>query len=67
MDNYNLGYEVLTVDDIKGLLGISRNSTYEFVKKSYKEQGPFPVLRIGRIYRVPKDKFMNWLRSGEKQ
>jgi excisionase family DNA binding protein len=47
---------VLRASDIQRLLGISRVKTYELLH----QQG-FPVVRIGRAMRVPRDAFLRWL------
>ncbi len=45
-----------TVDDIKAILRISRASAYQLVNDP-----PFPVVKIGRSIRIPKEAFDNWL------
>lgn len=52
---------VYEVKDVMELLNISRNCAYRFVQKTYKEKGPFPVLKIGTAYRIPKKPFDIWL------
>ena len=47
---------VLTVEDIKEILGIGFNSAYELVKNSQKYN--FEVYKIGRQYVVPKNQFL---------
>lgn len=32
------------VKDIQNLLGIGRNTAYEFIRQSYKEKGPFRIM-----------------------
>lgn len=54
---------VYDADDIRRLLGIGRTKVYEFLEKVYKDQEPFRVIKIGRIYRVPKDSFDKWINS----
>jgi excisionase family DNA binding protein len=50
---------VLKADDIQRLLGLSRVRTYQLL-----HQRGFPVVRIGRCLRVPRDAFFRWLEAG---
>lgn len=43
------------------MLSLGKNSTYSFLDKVYKEQKPFRVLKFGKVIRVPKVSFDNWL------
>ena len=47
---------VLTMRDVQDYLGISRPKTYELAHTR-----GFPVVRIGRAMRVPRDAFLRWL------
>lgn len=58
--------EILTIEEVQTLLNIGKNTAYDLVKKAYKEKMPFPVIKIGRVYRVPREKFMIWLRNGSE-
>jgi excisionase family DNA binding protein len=49
---------VLTVSDIQRMLGISRVTAYELVHRQ-----DFPIVRIGRVIRVPRDAFLRWLET----
>lgn len=49
------------IEDVQDMLGICRTNAYDLVKKAYKDQGPFRVIKIGRLYRIPKKSFDNWL------
>jgi len=59
---YEIGEEnndndhILTVEDIKKILGISKSKAYELVHGNY-----FPVIDIGRKYIIPKKPFFEWL------
>lgn len=57
--------EILSVEDIQEVLQVGKNSAYDLVKKAYENKSPFPVIKIGRLYRVPKQKFMDWIRNGD--
>ena len=50
---------VLTPAEISGLLGISRNTAYELLHSK-----DFPAFRIGKQYRVSRERFVAWL-NGE--
>ena len=58
--------KVYSAEDIQQLLGVGRSKVYEYLEKVYKDQKPFRVLKIGRIYRIPKDSFDRWI-NGEEQ
>lgn len=47
---------VLAPMDIAAVLGISRNTAYELIHS----QG-FPTFRVGRQYRVSRDRFIDWV------
>ena len=47
---------VLSPSDIAAILGISRNTTYEVLHSK-----GFPVFKIGKQYRINRDKFLSWL------
>lgn len=53
--------EVYTVEDIRRILGLGRSKTYEMIERVHKEKGPFRVIKIGRVYRVPKESFNRWI------
>lgn len=56
--------KVYSADEIQVILGIGRSKVYEFLDSANKKQEPFRVIKIGRIYRVPKDSFDRWM-NGE--
>ena len=56
--------KVYSADEIQVILGIGRSKVYEFLDSVNKKQEPFRVIKIGRIYRVPKDSFDRWM-NGE--
>ena len=53
--------KVYNVEDIQTMLSLGKNSTYSFLDKVYKEKKPFRVLKFGKVIRVPKVSFDNWL------
>ncbi|MFC0417722.1 helix-turn-helix domain-containing protein [Cytobacillus solani] len=48
--------EVLTPKHIQEILGIGRRTTYEMM-----ENPPFHVAKVGKLYKVSKKTFFNWL------
>lgn len=48
----------LTVPETASLLGISRNSTYELVRRNR-----LPHVRLGRTVRIPRRIFERWIES----
>lgn len=49
------------IEDLQELLGIGRTRAYELVKEAYKTQQPFKVIKLGKLYRIPKKPFDDWL------
>lgn len=49
---------ILTVKDVQNILRIGQVSAYALVRSN-----AFPVIRIGRSYRIPQDTFMEWIRK----
>jgi len=58
---------VYDVEEIQEMLSLGRNSTYALLDKVYKEQKPFRVLKFGKVIRVPKESFDNWLTGKENK
>lgn len=53
--NYPL---ILEVSHIQEILGVSKRRAYEIM-----DIEGFPLLRLGRSKRVPRDKFFEWLNN----
>ncbi len=53
--------KVYDVCDIQNILGLGRTNTYKFLEETYHKQNPFIVLKIGKLYKVPKESFDLWL------
>ncbi len=53
--------KVYDVSDIQKILGIGRTRTYEFLDETYHNKNPFIVLKIGKLYKVPKESFDLWI------
>ena len=64
MDTMNIEKKVYDAEDLQKLLGIGRSKAYTFLDEVYENQKPFRVVKIGRLYRVPKEAFDKWL-NGE--
>ncbi len=51
--------DYLTVKEAAAVMGIACSTLY----KNYRQM-PFPVLRAGRSYRIPKKPFVEYMRTG---
>lgn len=49
-------HRVYMISEIQEILRISKNTAYLLAKDA-----PFPVIKIGSTYRIPKDGFDKWL------
>ncbi|MBO5138088.1 MAG: helix-turn-helix domain-containing protein [Bacilli bacterium] len=56
--------QVYDVADIQNILGLGRSKTYGFLEEVYKNKTPFNVIKIGKLYKVPKISFDNWINNG---
>lgn len=57
-DSENKFYEV---EEIQGILKIGRTNAYSFIREAYLKQEPFRVIKIGRLYRIHKASFDQWI------
>lgn len=48
----------MKVSDLQALFGISRSTAYRLLHRP-----GFPVIRVGGMLRVPKDKLLIWIES----
>ena len=48
--------EYITVKEVMQTLGISRATAYKLI-----DIDGFPALKIGRVYRIDKKRFENWV------
>jgi hypothetical protein len=54
--------QVYLAGDIQRMLGIGKSKAYTFLEDVYKQKKPpFRVLKIGKLFRVPKKGFDEWL------
>lgn len=49
---------VYNIEDIISILNIGRNSAYNLIKEN-----SFPVVRIGKLIRIPKEPFEEWMNN----
>ncbi|WP_195953647.1 helix-turn-helix domain-containing protein [Clostridium saudiense] len=47
--------EVMTIKDVQEFLKISKNTAYDLIKRE-----EFPVVRLGRLLRINREKFLEW-------
>jgi hypothetical protein len=59
----NAEQSVYLAQDIQQRLGLGKTKTYEFLRQVYITQQPFRVIKIGRVFRIPKYSFDRWLYS----
>lgn len=57
--------KVLTVKDVQELLCISQKTAYGLVRSALTTGNAFKVIKIGGIYRIPTEPFLNWLDEQE--
>jgi hypothetical protein len=53
--------KVYDVADIRVILGLGKNKVYEFLEEVYQNKKPFVVIKVGKLYKVPKESFDKWL------
>ena len=55
--------DTYTPEDLKQKLGLGKTALYNFIKDWYKNKENFKVIKIGKLYRIPKVSFDNWFNS----
>ena len=56
--------QVYLASDIQKILGIGKSKSYLFLSEVYKQKNPpFRVIKIGKLFRVPKASFDAWLNA----
>ena len=63
-DNCNQELRFYTVREVMKMMRIGKNLAYDFIQQVYIEQSPFPVIKIGSTYRIPKESFDQYSRKG---
>lgn len=56
--------KVLNVKDIQDILGVCDKTAYGLIRQAIAT-GMFKVIKIGRLYKVPTNSFLNWLDEQE--
>ena len=57
--------QVYLAGDIQRMLGIGKSKSHTFLDDVYNQKDPpFKVLKIGKLFRVPKRGFDEWLNGG---
>lgn len=54
--------KVLRVEDVMSVLGVSRWMVYEMIRR-----GELPVLRVGRLVRIPREALDAWIEAKTKR
>lgn len=57
---------VYDVTDIQKILGLSRSKVYLWLEEVYKAKFPFRVIKIGKLYKIPKDSFDKWIEGNNE-
>ena len=52
---------VYNPSDIMKILKLSKGKLYQFLEEVWQNQTPFKVIKIGKLYKIPKDSFNRWL------
>lgn len=52
---------VYMAHDIQKSLGLGKSKTYEFLEEVYRNKSPFRVIKVGKLFRIPKKSFDAWL------
>ena len=57
--------KVLSTKDIMEIMQIGENTAYKLIKEA-EHTGIFRVIKIGKVYRISAESFMNWLDGKEE-
>lgn len=52
---------VYSADHVRTVLALGKTKTYDFLQQVYETQSPFRVIKVGKLFRIPKQPFDNWL------
>lgn len=55
--------KVLTAKDIQDILGVCDKTAYGLIRQALTTNNMFKVIKIGRLYKIPTEPFLNWLDS----
>lgn len=59
--------KVLNVKDIQDILGVCDKTAYGLIRQALTTNNMFKVIKIGRLYKIPTNSFLNWLDGDEKR
>lgn len=48
--------EIMSVNDVKNYLKIGSSKAYALCRRK-----DFPALKLGKLYRIPKNSFLRWI------
>ena len=65
INQFDISKGTYTAEDIMKLLNIGKTAVYELIKDSLRNEKNFKVIKIGKLYRVPKSSFDNWFQCKE--
>ncbi|MBQ5318227.1 MAG: helix-turn-helix domain-containing protein [Oscillospiraceae bacterium] len=61
-DIENMEKEFLSVEDVCNVLGMNHHTLYRNINDL-----PFAITKIGRVYKIPRRPFLNYLKTGKKE
>ena len=53
--------KVLTASDIAELLGVCEKTAYGLIRQALVTGDMFKVIKVGRLYKIPTQPFLDWL------
>lgn len=57
--------KVLTAKDVAELLGVCEKTAYGLIREAVTTGNMFKVVKIGRLYKIPTQPFLEWLDNWE--
>lgn len=57
--------KVYLASDIQKALSLGRSKTYQFLEEVYQRQEPFRVIKVGKLFRVPRESFDQWINAAQ--
>ena len=65
INQFDISKGTYTADDIMKILNIGKTAVYDLIKDSLRNNKNFKVIKIGKLYRVPKTSFDDWFQGKE--
>lgn len=65
--NIVIEQQVYCAENIQAMLALGKSKTYQYLAQVYETQEPFRVIKIGKLFRVPKQSFDDWLYGQTKE